>query len=415
MFRNIILFVLLFCYVFGFYLGGITVSLLIAVPLYFYSLIHKSFAHEILYVINTSFIRNVIKIWFIIILLSLLYPLLFLTLDYSFFKVTATQLFHLVAAIPVFAYLKYKQYTIDTVENIFIRIFVVQTIIQLVVFSNETLSNLILAFNHYEPDNAVGLGSNVRGKALSAATTYHLTLAYGVCFIIYLKSKLSVRVSLQNVLVGLLIFVGIFFAGRSGFVGCLIGCLGFLYYKNNKQISKIAILLKTVFIVLLCIVMLLSVLYLCFPDYYLLLTEQVFPYAFEFLYSFEKSGSMETASTNRLGEMWNSDFNLYELIWGSGKYSNPDGSYYMQVDPGILRHLLFMGILGYVLLIIYQISVITFWKMYEKERFYSLLIFLFIFIMDFKGVTVGINKFMFAIPLLLSFTYLFLPRSQNSV
>ena len=56
----------------------------------------------------------------------------------------------------------------------------------------------------------VGPGSMIRGKALSAATTYHLSLVYGIGFIIYIKEFLSQKISLTNVFIGLLIFVGIF-------------------------------------------------------------------------------------------------------------------------------------------------------------------------------------------------------------
>lgn len=73
----------------------------------------------------------------------------------------------------------------------------------------------------------MGAGSNIRGKALSAATTYHLSLVYGVGFIIYIKEFLSQKISLLNILIGILIFVGIFFTGRTGFVGVIIGLIAF--------------------------------------------------------------------------------------------------------------------------------------------------------------------------------------------
>ncbi len=409
--RNLLLFVLLFCYTFAFYIGGISISLLMAVPLYGYSVINKRYKHDLLTVFNNHYIKRVFKGWWILTTLSLFFPILFLTFDLSFFRVVIMQFFHLLAAIPVFAYLKNKRYTNEQVLTIFVGIFVLQTIIQCIVVSNETLGELILYFNHFQPEKVLGAGSMIRGKALSAATTYHLSLIYGVGFIVYIKEFLSQKISLLNILIGVLVFVGIFFAGRTGFVGVIIGLIAFGLSKEIGIFRKI----KFVCLLLLLLVAIVVLLSIAMPEFYLFLEEQVFPYAFEFIYSMDKSGQMETASTNHLQEMWHRDFNYNEFLIGSGKYSNEDGSYYMLVDPGVLRHLLFMGIVGYLFLIVYQLILLPFWKMNEKTRFYYGLIFAYFFIMDFKGCTIGVNKFAFAVSLLLSFSYFELSRNQVSI
>ena len=58
--------------------------------------------------------------------------------------------------------------------------------------------------------------------------------------------------------------------------------------------------------------------------------------------------------------MWNRDFNYVEFLIGSGRYSYENGAYYMHVDPGILRHTLFMGIGGYLCLLFYQLILLPF-------------------------------------------------------
>lgn len=415
MIKNLKLFVVLFCYVFAFYVGGISVSLWIAVPLYLKACLKRDFAKEIILVLSTRLLKRVFKCWLVLVFLAFLYPVMFMTYDYSFFRVIGMQGVHFIAALPVLAYIRHNGFTQEKIEMCFISIFVVQTFIQLIVLNSEFLSAAILPFNRFEPDGLSGMGSDIRGKALSAATTYHLSLAYGVCFIIYLKRLLSVDASLKNLCVGLLIFVGIFFAGRSGFVACLIGFVGYLLYNKGYTVGhKLKVCLKIVLLLTLIIVFLLAVLSVYSADFYNLLMDKVLPYAFEFAYSMDKTGSMETASTNQLAEMWKGDFNPLELVWGSGWYSNPDGSYYMHVDPGVLRHLLFMGVFGYAALIIYQMALFPFWKMHGKTKFYSALILLFILSLDFKGCTIGTNKFILVITLLLSFTYLYLPKSSIS-
>lgn len=155
-------------------------------------------------------------------------------------------------------------------------------------------------------------------------------------------------------------------------------------------------------------------LFLYSPEFYELINEQLLPYAFEFLYSMSDGGTAETASTNRLMEMWNdSNFDSLELLFGSGKYSNTDGSYYMHVDPGVLRHMLYMGVVGYLLLLVYQLMLLPVWRFKGRDLFYYSLVFLFLCIMDFKCVNIGVNKFVFSISLLLSFSSLFLKKEDE--
>ena len=116
---------------------------------------------------------------------------------------------------------------------------------------------------------------------------------------------------------------------------------------------------------------------------------------------------METASTNHLMRMWQEDFNEMEFLIGSGKYTTEAGGYYMGVDPGILRHLLFMGIIGYILLLCYQLVLLPIHKMSGDARCYYCLILCYWFVMDFKGCTMGSNKFAFAVSLLFSFSYFY--------
>ena len=269
-----------------------------------------------------------------------------------------------------------------------------------------------MQFNHFDPDSVIGIGSGVRGKALSAATTYHLSMAYGICFIIYVKDFFSAKASIVNTLIGILLFVGIFFAGRTGFVACLIGFIGFFLYRYS--IGKIIKMFKALLIVIVFVSLTGVLLFLYSPEFYELINEQLLPYAFEFLYSMSDGGTAETASTNRLMEMWNdSNFDSLELLFGSGKYSNTDGSYYMHVDPGVLRHMLYMGVVGYLLLLVYQLMLLPVWRFKGRDLFYYSLVFLFLCIMDFKCVNIGVNKFVFSISLLLSFSSLFLKKEDE--
>lgn len=406
--KIISLYILLFCYVFAFFIGPISVSLLMALPMYGVAVLKKEYFKANISVLQSRLIKDVLYSWFLLLLIGVIYPIVFLTFDFSFSIIVITQLIHLMAAIPFLAFLKYNNYSRRDVEHCFVGIFVIQTIIQIIVFSSPYLGEIILKFNHFDPEEVVGIGSNVRGKALSAATTYHLSLAYGICFIIYIKEFLSKKASIINVLIGFLIFVGIFFAGRTGFVGCIIGLLGYFLYRERKQ-RKLRLVLKVVLIIFLILTIISFLLMTYSPDLYDNVTKNVLPYAFEFLDNLDEKGSMETRSTNRLMEMWSSDFNPIELVIGSGNFTEANGSYYMHVDPGILRVSLFAGILGYFMVWLYQIKLFPVNKFKGRTKFYSFLILVYLAFMDLKGLTVGLNKFTFSITLLLSFVYLYLP------
>lgn len=413
--RNIILFCLLFCYVFAFYIGPFSVSLLIAIPLYMLALINIEYRQNLKQTISSKYIIRILKLWTIIVILGFLYPIVFLTFDYSFVKVILTQALHFIAAFPVLAYLWYRGYSQNEIEIQFVNIFIVQTFIQFIVLSSPGLTDFVRHFNRFNPEDLSGAGSDIRGVALSAATTFHLTLAYGIGFIIYVKHYLSERVNIQNILLGLILFAGIFCAGRSGFVGCAIALLGLIYFQFRKNlIMGIFSLVRLIIGSILCISLLMAIISVIVPEFYELLDSRILPYAFEAFDKADKTGDFETASTNQLMWMWSRDFNPVELILGSGYFIDSTGRYYMHVDPGILRHLLFFGIVGYGLLIIYQFTVIPFTKMKGRAHFFCLLILLFIVAIDFKGVSIGGNKFMVFIPLLLSFSYLYLPVKHNN-
>ena len=80
------------------------------------------------------------------------------------------------------------------------------------------------------------------------------------------------------------------------------------------------------------------------------------------------------------------------IIFGDARYQNSDGSYYMHTDAGVLRHILYYGILGELLgysLII--LVVIELMKIFKKQGDKLLLIMMFLFtmlfmVLEIKGV-----------------------------
>lgn len=393
----------LFCYIFSFYIFIFPVSMLIAAPLFLCVCVNKIWLFSFLKIWGTKFIRHVFIFQILLIGLSGVFTLIYRTIDFSLMKLLITQHVHFICAVFFFTYIDVKNISFEKIVKSFIFIFIIQTFIEIVATSfPSSIGKVVRYFNHFDPESVIGLGDRVRGYALSAATTYHLSLVYGVAFILYIKTLIeSKKIKFHQLLAGLFIVVGVFFAGRTGFVGIGIGCIYFLItFKVNMQ-NKISAVFKLVVSIAIIISLILTV---APQKFRIMVVDYLIPYAFEFVYQKFDSGKAQTASTNQLKEMWKSDFDEKELIFGSGKYTDDDGRYYMHVDPGVLRHLLYGGILFYLVLLLYQASMTFPQKKYD-DYYIFILIFIYFFFMDFKGVTIGLNKFAFATTLLLGFSY----------
>ena len=73
------LFIILFIYVFAFYIGPISTSILISVPLYVFACFNRPYFKCVIFVIKTRLIRRLIKLWMIILFLGMLFPIIYLT------------------------------------------------------------------------------------------------------------------------------------------------------------------------------------------------------------------------------------------------------------------------------------------------------------------------------------------------
>ena len=395
--------ILLFCYIFSFYISAFPASMLIAAPLFLCVCADKKYLECFLKVWSNPFIFRSFCTLLFLIGFATLFPLIFMTEDFSLVILLITQVVHFVCATFFFAFLDYHKIPFNELCDAFINIFVLKTIIECVAFTNQsTVGAFVRHFNRFEADKLSGPGSNVRGFALSAATTYHLSLIYGVAFIIYIKRIIETNITVWKIIKGLFIFVGIFFAGRTGFVGVGIACLYFLFTLKCPARKKVKAIFKVGVIVAIIITAFLS-----FAPKKIrgMVVNSLIPYAFEAIYSKLDSGKAQTASTNQLKDMWNRDFNEMELVRGSGRYMDLTGEhYYMRVDPGVLRHLLYGGIIFYAVLIFYQL-LMSFPFTKRRDYYIFILCFAYFFVMDFKGVTIGLNKFAFVSSLLFGYSY----------
>lgn len=399
-----VLHALVFCYIFSFYVLVFPASMIIALPLFVCVCASRRYLCVFLRIWGNRYIYMSFISLIFINFFALFFTLMYGVFDLSLGTILMTQIVHFVCAVFFFTFLEVKEVAFNDVCHAFVNVFIIQTFIQIAGFLNPgTVGKILRVFNHYDPESVIGIGDRARGFALSAATTYHLSLVYGVAFIVFIKELVDLpKVRIRHLVRGLLIVIGIFFAGRTGFVGVAIGSAYFLLVPSIDIKKKLLTTCKLFMAIALMIIAFFSFLPKSSRD---LVFDYLIPYAFEFVYSKFDSGKAQTASTNQLQEMWRTEFDDREIVLGSGKYTEENGRYYMHVDPGVLRHLLYGGIVFYTALLLYQME-ISFPLVKKKKDYYMfVLIFIYFVLMDFKGVTVAVNKFAFSTSLMLGYVY----------
>ncbi|GHU72848.1 hypothetical protein FACS189413_16510 [Bacteroidia bacterium] len=238
-----------------------------------------------------------------------------------------------------------------------------------------------------------------RGYALCGSIFFELPATYGLVCILFFRLQLEENqtylTGYKSFVVILLIMTGIMLSGRTGFIGFFCGLAYYLFYLFEKKKA----LMNTIWKLGVVFTLLLLLFYLIFPaKIQQSLIEDVFPFAFEFYYNYEETGSLSTSSTDDLQK--NHWFYIEDdiLLKGEGLPSAYDSSRHGGSDAGYVNSIVFGGILWLICLIIYQalyfISPLTVAggvrsKSTKQDAFCFLVLFLYLFILHYKAPTIG--------------------------
>ena len=148
-----------------------------------------------------------------------------------------------------------------------------------------------------------------------------------------------------------------------------------------------------------------------FPEF-----NKVFSFAFEV---FDKRFGNDN-STGALMEMWrNTEIGLKTFLIGDGLYTNNNGSYYKHTDIGYHRNILFGGLGFFILLLLYQIYIVSKPLLqYSNKINLNILLFIlillgYILIIHFKGEVIGISEIFLIVLYLYFIPYLKLKNNEN--
>jgi len=333
-------------------------------------------------------------------LASAIPAVLHLTFDFSILKAFVLQLFLmlvLVYCMPVLLGDPWENAGagFDTAATLLVSIFLIQSVIQILAFVFPPVADIVHLF---QKESVAGRDyGGIRALALAGNPFFDLSAAYAVCYIVFVKrviNRAGTAIQVADVIFFLFLVAGTFFAGRTGFVGLGIALLTIAVYARGIPF-KVLSFFK---VALTCLVLVWAVPWLLPADTRELLFDKLLPFAFEFLYSYWEQGSIGTTSTEVLSTMY-FPISFSTFLLGDGRYLMADGSYYRYTDAGYMRHILYYGILGQLLLMGYQllfflkpvlISVAGgFERMAGNDLFFWLVLLAMLFVLHYKGEVVG--------------------------
>ena len=280
--------------------------------------------------------------------------------------------------------------------------FALQGVLSLIAYLYDPFAEFLLTFK----DEAIKAGeaeseldNRFRFLNLSGIVLVELAAGYGAALIAFFWLQLNYDhpyvKGWRKYAVFFFIVLGTSFAGRTGFIGFLMGFGGWLFFSFN---SIFMILRRNIGSLII------SVLAILFIFNFLLSSSQrnafdteLFPFAFEWYYNYQNYGRFSVGSMEATSEHY---YYIYDetLMKGHGIDAFGGGTSYQHSDAGYINNLVFGGIPLLICLIIYQCLYtippieISLKKNTRENRAnigFFLILFAYIFIVEIKAPAVG--------------------------
>lgn len=314
------------------------------------------------------------------------------TYDFYFVGYVGSMLIILFASYLIITFFQiYKNTTvsIDYLLKIFVIAVLLQSIITVIMFLIPSLGEVLhdvfpIQARETTLEKSFGFRLLGLGTAFFGAGVVN-GLALIIIIYLYLKG------CLKRTLIWITYYLFIFFIGlmmaRTTIVGMISSLLFLATWKplslkiNGKKFKW------AIFLILISII---TVIFLLANA-----NENLLNFAFEFFYTYDKTGSFESASTNDMMTMYRWPSKIGTWIFGDGIFNTPDGYYYMKTDIGFLRLIYYGGLpimfafFYFSWYIILQIKKLGIDKLF---RYFLLICFAYQIVLNFKGL-VDINFF----------------------
>jgi len=367
MLKHIFIIILLFFYVFGvpfsfFPTNTSKLVLVLLLTLFIVSFFSKADR-------NLKINKNIYYILIYLVILffmSIVYTTFHETNDFSIPYVYLIMLFEVFLGSILFYKLFLYKYSFKQLLGLFIWIALIQSIVIILMFVLEPFRDFIMSVSKNDITDLTERYGGFRGFGLASSVTYDLAvfLSINMMFITYLIS-INKEKRFFYIFSWLTIFIAVLMTGRTGWIGVFLSLVILFYFiKNKNSLKSIGILLGSIFMFIFLIIYILTKYY---PNVYDTLILNVIPYAFEMFFNLYEVGSFSTASSDHIAHMY-FDVPINTLLFGDGYYKNPYGEgYYMAVDAGYMRQMLFYGLVPSGIL--YAFYIFGFYKIYNNTKY----------------------------------------------
>lgn len=395
----LVLFLLVFC----FPIFGPINSAYIAVAL---AIFRVCFDRRISFLINlykNKYIKTLIWSTLAMTILCGCWTILLEEKDFSLTAAFFSLFIGLWMVIIVVSSLSYKKFDNDFYERLLVDVFVVQSCISIAAFVSPSIREIVHNFQFAdEVEKSEDAYTGFRGLAISGRLFFEFAATCGLVTFVQFKRIVDIHsLKLGEYLKLLLIVICGFFAGRTSIIGFVFGLVYLLLNRSSIKL-KLQIIGKMAITIISCAVVCLIIVP---SDIMEFITERVFPWVFDLFIKYQETGSTDgSASFNHLNEMYQTvTITSEEWIHGSGRFMDKHAGYYKYVDGGYVRHILYWGIIGSVVNMLY--GLLYFIKPYKNSKnrnqhIYIFLILIYTFFIHYKGDIATTSRF-YHVPLII--------------
>lgn len=397
---SILAYICVFFLIFAFPLiPGISSAKVLLLLLVFNFILHPRLLPN--YLRRYNFIsRNYWKAHLTLVFVTILTTILYIQFDFSL----SSKVISSFILFPVSYILLEKCSNKIEIDRAIVYCFIFQSILILLSLISESFYNLTEPFRDVSEQNMESYG-RLRGNAICGyqffgiASMYSFVMLYFLLHIEKFKYKIPILI---------ILLIGAVLSGRFSLVGLIIG-LFFFVLKNFKGKHLFKLFCYLVIFVSIVLLAIKGVYYFAETVDDPIMSKVVNNYLIQPLDSVLDDGNLESSSTDRLDEMYRSQDIKPYLFLGSGKYTNPDGTYFGHVDAGYLRTLGYYGFLGFFILL-YCIYHICFNSRNSLDRYGRWAFFILFLVLNYKGdIQVYSNNI---IPIIVGFLF-FSHNSKN--
>ncbi len=236
-------------------------------------------------------------------------------------------------------------------------------------------------------DRSLASYGGYRNLAFGVTQFYGLNASMGVAFILN-AFLFSIRKRKIYFITLFLIGMGVFFSGRTSLLGVVLGFF-FILMNTKFSINKDYKLFGFLFSFLVIFI-------LGFNYFTSLIPESVLNWGLEFYYNYQNGDGLGSRSSDKLFEDMYFMPDSHMFLFGSGRYTDYNGSYFMRTDAGFMRTVLYFGFLGVIMFFSYHLMVLRKISKYlgpyiDKRTNLSLMFFLLMFsiVLNVKGEFFG--------------------------